>query len=93
MYHVLKEESNYEDNYYKYCYQLDNYVDLKVHTAKTKHDLEEGIQKMKDDKKIVQELTNENEKLLYGKEIDVGKGLIFAKTGKEVPEKVHRLYA
>lgn len=87
----MKEDANYEDNYVKYCKHMDTFADLKLQNQKLKDDLKSAIYEMKVRKNNEKALLNEIEAKLYVKEIDVGTGLILAKTGKEVPEKVRYL--
>lgn len=87
--HVMKEDANFEDNYAKYCKKLNVYLDLKNQNQKAKDEMLSAINIMKDQKVKQQQELNESLQKLYTHEKEIGTGLILAKTGKPVPEKVH----
>lgn len=86
--HVMKEDSNYDDNYRKYCNKLDIYYGLKKKTQKTKDELLTGINTVRDRRASEQLNLQVNKERVYAREKEIGTGLILAKTGKEIPEKV-----
>lgn len=83
----MKEDANYEDNYLKYCKEMTMFYNLKMETQKTKDELLCDINTIKNQKLAVEATLLENLNKLYGREKEIGTGLIMAKTGKPIPEK------
>lgn len=84
----MKEDSNYEDNYHKYTKKLDTFYRLKEAINRNKTTLAVEISHMKTVKTDQNEQLNESYEKMVNREKEIGVGLILAKTGKEIPEKV-----
>lgn len=63
---------------------------LKKETKKAKNELLCDINAMKEQKLIEEKSLRENLDKMYGREKEIGTGLIMAKTGKLIPEKVQK---
>lgn len=90
--HVLKEGDNYEENLRKYHSKLDAFGELKSMEERERKIITEELNKMTAQRNNERDQLQKDFEEMQSRERHIGIGLTYAKTGKQIPDKLIERY-